>query len=425
LYDGGLFNPSAYHQRFRRNEYREDSPFFQWWFFSVMDTTNHVYYDLSYSLLFSPTNSDPSSNSSGIYMGFARNDPGNTANNVRQADHLPIGAFSYKNFYDLAFDHQYPTTLDQGKYTLEAMDDDHYRLKGDMYFGVNGTVGSCWRPLVEGKCHHVRWNIHIMREWGWFGEAAPTSLPAVLSGLIAWNPYGHRSYIDPAFDSFIEIDGHVINLSSPQFAVYCDMNWGSHMPQPKPDIAPRSYPWDWYAMNAQNTSLVCGLGLTYDEFFAHGSWAMLCSFYHASGWHAGFRQVRIEDEDNGHDGGGGDGGLVVFTGSDEGEIHRMDVVRSQWTNISDSSGVFEIPLVHELHVDTALHNITLTVTTKPNNYLRLLFPFEYDGLDAFSDFAGMGVQMHLLVTDAKTGRIFLEDESSAATGVEFAYFADL
>ena len=46
----GIFQPSAYYQRFRYDEFSSKDPFFQWWYFSIKDYESNSAFAMTYAI---------------------------------------------------------------------------------------------------------------------------------------------------------------------------------------------------------------------------------------------------------------------------------------------------------------------------------------------------------------------------------------
>lgn len=108
---------------------------------------------------------------------------------------------------------------------------------------------------------------------------------------------------------------------------------------------------------------------------------------------------------------------LAFESCNDGELHRFDVERSNWFNITDSFGNATIPLRQVVTLESDSYLITMDFNSVVTNYNRLLFPFTSY---VFSDFEGLGVSTHLLIIGKKTGET-VRNVTVKTGGLEFGY----
>jgi hypothetical protein len=391
----GVWNPSTYYQRYRAEEYSSKRPFFQWWYYSLKDYRTNRTFALCYSV------SRPSKDKtySGVYMMFAMVSP-------TERFHI------YYRFpwSDLERNGDYNLNIRNGLFLLTAKNGDKYSLKGTMH---DPTL--VWTAEGIDKSVTISWDLNVSRIVGWYGQQDIEPM-VKQTGVISWNTYAYDSEVQGT----ITINGTTYQIErTPQFRMYCDMNWGENFPSTKnPKQNQIDYPWGWYytgvpnADPTQDVAIIAGVGRSDTNIcFSGDMYAKFASIYiRGEKWSARLGQIlhRLPDR-----------GLTPFFPSPDGKTKKFTVERSNWVEYQDIFGVARIPLLQIVTIETTHKRIILTFSSRVENYNRLLFPT--DGY-IFSDFEGLGVHCKTEIFQ-KEGKDFklkdvIEDHNA---GLEYGY----
>ena len=76
--------------------------------------------------------------------------------------------------------------------------------------------------------------------------------------------------------------------------------------------------------------------------------------------------------------------------TNDGEVKQFTVARANWQNFTDEFGTDLIPLVQTITLETTTYKVVLTFTARPQQFARLLYPFEEL---VFSDFEAIGTSL--------------------------------
>jgi hypothetical protein len=356
--DDGAWNPGPTHQRYRANEFPEDKPFFQWWYFSLKDYATGMTFAFDYSL------SRPATNQTyrGCYVMAALV---NSTSRFHVYYKYPLDSLSIANDFDYSVDNQ--TLTDEGN--------GHYHAKGKM-----NNASKVWISEGISPNSNVEWDLDVFRVAGWYGQNDIEDL-IKLSGVISWNTYAYDSEVNGS----IWINSTRYDITrGPRFRIYCDMNWGETFPHGDPAI---DHMWGWFytgqpaADPSDDFSLIAGIGrsdttIGFGNPF-HGKFASL----DIHGRRIGAREGRIFDQPQ-------NSGLLIFQRATDGNCHVFRVDRADWISFSDAFGTAQIPLTQIVTIETESIRVVMTFHSTAANYNRLLFPT--DGY-IFSDFEGLGV----------------------------------
>ncbi len=381
--DDGVVQPGGYFQRYRRAEYDRERPFFQWWYFAIKDLASNRYFALDYSL--SDSAEDPTNEGSYVMFGMV---DGNDQTRFHKYERYPLERFSVKNDFDLQIQ------ADDGPdFSLEALDDDTYHLRGKMHHPQRVWVAEGCEPGLE-----IEWDLIVHRIYGWFGQQDIQQLTEAI-GLINWNTYGHAAEVE----GFIRVGETTHSFDRrPSFRAYCDQNWGESFPTGSPAI---EYPWGWYhvglpsADRAKELSIIAGIGrhdLTTKLKGASGASGLavpgigkFADIRLDASTHIGVRSLEGFGQNPQAP------GIPLLASTNDGQVRQFKIERDDWAEFADAFGSAQIPLHQRVLIDTEHHLVALDYFSRLEDYNRLLFPHQDY---VFSDFEALGVDVHVVVT---------------------------
>ncbi|MGA1875397.1 MAG: hypothetical protein ACMUIA_07305 [bacterium] len=374
----GLVKPEMYYMRYRLDEYDPNDPFFQWWYYTIKDLGDDVYFafDLSQSICLNPA--------------------GDKTDNT-------------------------------GTYIMFSMID---RAKGTQFH------------LDPNRGVSVRWDLIIHRLYGWYGQQDIEELAKQLKVISwntyahtceveGWIEVNRKRYdFDPETLYYDELTG----ADRPRYRAYCDMNWGINPPRGDPAI---KYPWGWYYVGLpgidadQETGIIAGTGRADTNSWAgisEGQFADICLPH---GERLGVRRfiaLKLGPE--------GPGTVAADTASDSDgscrDVLSFEVERLEWAEYTDALGTAQIPYRQVVRIETKYKRVTLDFHSRPENYNRLLFPHQ-DYI--FSDFEGLGVTCQVRIEQKHyplqrsfgilPGYSLQYEFTSNDAGIQYGYLAPL
>jgi len=262
---GGIVNPEAHFQRFRRELYPQSRPFFQWWYFWVRDestATHHAFYVHS-----SFCEANLPCNQSGVFVMAA------------QVDALQGATWSRYERYNLsslvaATKGQHIMVGDT--FGLDASDDGNV-------IHLTGTLSNhaaTYRNVGIDQDTPISWNITLFRQFGWYAQPYE-ELPDRLTGVIQWNTYAHSSRVEGSI--LVGDRTYAFSKESADHRAYADMNWGWDFPeapgssqhaasasvQPHQSHLDFNYSWGWFyagrpaSSSVPEISVIAGCGFSY------------------------------------------------------------------------------------------------------------------------------------------------------------------
>lgn len=408
LSDDGVVQPARCHQRYRRQEFAQDRPFFQWWYFAVKDLKNNRYFALDYSIsdcVHDPTNE-------GSYVLFAMVDK-KSGKNFQKYERYPLANFNAERDFDIAIRND--GAVD---FAIEVIDNDTYHVRGKMR-----NPSKVWFAQGCDPALSIEWDLLIHRNYGWYGQQDVQDIARV-TGLISWNTYAHDSEVE----GYIKVGDTTYPIErNENFRAYCDENWGQEFPVGSPSI---SFPWGWYHVNVSNRdpskdlSIIAGIG-RYD--FADLAWASdFSNILYApvlgrfadirlnGGTHIGVRSAilspnSVQDDE-----------YAGIETTNDGSVKRFTVERGNWVDYTDSIGSARIPLDQKVTMEMEHYKVIMDFRSQIEDYNRLLFPHEDY---VFSDFEALGVNVHVLVYKKAWGKKYerILDFWSDDGGLEYGY----
>lgn len=375
----GILEPPSHYQRYRRSEFPEDKPFFQWWFFTIADHANDRYFAITHYVLDCVSDLRQES----VRVNFAMT--------AKQEDTLfhkvikyPITNFSVRNDFDVTIAGAQP-----GAYTIEVIDEDTYRLRGTLRGSPEATaadgrfMGKSIDPALP-----IEWDLTFYRLYGWYGQRRVESWLRFFEA-IGWNTYAHATQVEGT----IKVGDVTHDIARKETCRgYADQNWGIHFPAGRRKDKAVDFPWGWYYVELPDTdlgkelSIVAGVGRQYYRGFGilEGKFASvrLNATTHIEAA-AGYLFKRTPDSN---------GLPLEFT--NDGKLFRFEVECDQWADYQDAIGIAAIPLQQKVTLETDHYLIALDFHSTLDRYTRLVCPHEDY---AFSDFEALGVDVHVTV----------------------------
>lgn len=373
--DDGIVDPEPYWQRYRRNEFAPNRPFFQWWYFNIKDLETNKYWAFAYYVL----DCAEDETNEGAYAMFGMMDK-STGEKFHKYEKYPLDSFWVADDMDVRID-----CGDQEiDYRIDVLHDDVYHVHGKMVRPENVWHSDGINPKVE-----IEWDFLIFRVYGWFGEH-DCERDFKKFGVILWDTYAH----DVCVEGTIRIGDVVYEISTdkePQrYRGYCDENWGENFPSGEPAI---EYPWGWYYIGRpgkdpfrDDLSIIAGMGRHDCGFPFYDCEGGFADIRLDSETHIGARHVRIWDDEQ-HE-------YVVMSTSNDGDTYTFEVTYLDWQLYTDNMGSALIPLTQIVYIETENYEVEMLFESDLSDYSRFLAPHENY---IFSDFEALGVQARLKV----------------------------
>eukprot|EP01112_Ceratiomyxa_fruticulosa_P014065 TRINITY_DN4005_c0_g3_i1.p1 TRINITY_DN4005_c0_g3~~TRINITY_DN4005_c0_g3_i1.p1 ORF type:complete len:451 (+),score=65.59 TRINITY_DN4005_c0_g3_i1:100-1452(+) len=395
----GIVNPSSYYQRFRQSEYPSDQPFFQWYYYFIKDLSTNNFWAISYIYDLFPSNAT----SSGAYPMFLM------INSTGQTHFIRIQRYNPSEY---VVSGDFNVNIANNQYSINVEDDDTYVLQGAMsgsdFFECSGCE---WNFGLNG----IKWDLTLNRIYGWYGQSdLETYMRDVGGGEISWNTYAHNCIVSGT----ITIGENVFTLTNDiNFRAYGDMNWGSKFPTSDGKVSSIYYPWTWYNVVIPSNnpyddiSIVSGSGLTYNGFPLYNVFGGFSDIRITNSTHIGVRWLQALV--------GTDLQFNVIANSNDVKVLAFNVTTSNWQNFTNSENItiWHVPLNQNVTMTTENYNIVLQFTSIENEYNRLPF---MDSDYIFSDFEGLGVQVHVSIEYTPTNTL-LVDQIVNNAGIEYGY----
>jgi hypothetical protein len=399
----GILQPPLHYQRYRQGEYKTNVPYYQWWYYWIRDTINDRHFAIAYGVTLCKHTDIKSCEYDGAFVGFALVD--NKQNRRMQKNEFyNRNAFSVNDEFNFKIHSNTNETIDE----ILPLANDKFRIRGNM---TKENINNVW--IYDGcpKDLEIQWDLTLNRIYGYYAQDVFEIPDRWLEGVIMWNTYSHTA----------EIEGKV-TVGGDEFIVekrnstraYGDSNWGEIMPSSPPGQQPNAtYAWGWYYVNipsddkSQELSIIAGTGLSYTDELLRTMDGRFCDIRLDGKTHVELRMMKVWD--------------FTFDSCNDGKLHRFDVERSNWANITDSFGNATIPLRQLVTLESDSYLITMDFNSVVTNYNRLLFAFTSY---VFSDFEGLGVSTNLLIIEKKTGKT-LRNETVKSGGLEYGYRFDV
>jgi hypothetical protein len=394
----GILQPASVHQRYRRNEYAINQPFYQWWFFAVKDLKNDRHFSFSYIMLDCVSNLRNEASSVTFSMTAEDQKTGFTKNEAFPLDWLEV-----QNHFDLSLDANPEDDLIE--YTLEVINDDTYRIRGRMQVPPDSTDA---KVVVDGKLQgepagpgiFVEWDLTIYRIYGWYAQESLEPLAQRWLGSIGWNTYAHSSEVEGT----IMVGDNTYHFERGVDArAYCDQNWGKKLPRGFPREDSIDYPWGWFYVGlpstdpAEELSIIAGMG-RYHTLVSGISEGLFADIRLDQTTH--IEVAKLEPYKRSPDKPG-----VVSSSTNDEKVIDFHVDQNQWTKYTDSYGTNLVPMHQKVWIETKHYQVTLDFFSKPEDYNRLpIFDEDYD----FGDFEALGVDVHVVINYKWTTHSYYE-----------------
>jgi len=264
---GGVVDPDAHYQRFRRELYPQSHPFFQWWYFWIRDEStgmHHAFYVHS-----SFCQSDLPCNQSGVFVMAAQVDAhqGITWSRYERYNLSSLAAATKGQHVDV-----------DGAFHLGASDDGNIiQLAGTL-----SNRAAIYRNVGIDQNTAISWNITLYRQYGWYAQPYE-ELPDRITGVIQWNTYAHSSRVQGRIS--VGDQEYSFSKDSAYHRAYADMNWGWDFPEAPSssmhaataEVQPLTrrahldfnYSWGWFyagrpaSQSQPEVSVIAGCGFSY------------------------------------------------------------------------------------------------------------------------------------------------------------------
>lgn len=409
--DDGVLNPSRNYQKNYYSEFDSNKPFFQWWYFTIKDLDNDIYFTFHYNLVYCSKDKT----NEGVYVSFSCVEPGSNQQ-WHKYERYPLNNFIENADYDY-----YIQNGSEILFILNETAPDTYYLTGEMK-----NFLYTWNSINCSDDTYIKWDLNLHRIYGWYGQA-DCAWVYKSQGIINWNPYAH----DCEVEGTVVINSTTYNFErTPQYRAYADMNWGENFPSGTPSI---QYPWGWYYVGLPGSdlnselSIIAGIGY-HDAGFPFGTCqGQFADIRINNSVHIGLRQNEIW----------GNLSFSFMETSNDGDTVSFDVERSNWVLFSDELGTALIPLTQTVKMESYHYVVVMEFNSDLTNYNRLLFPHEKY---LFSDFEALGVNVHVTISTREVRfnfwdlfrlfpvfyneQILLEFDSNDG-GLEYGYYLDL
>jgi hypothetical protein len=264
---GGVVDPPAHFQRFRRELYPSSRPFFQWWYFWVRDENSGVHHAFYVHASFCQESLP--CNQSGVFVMAAQVD-------ARQG--TTWSRYERYNLSSLVAATKGQHVMVGETFHLDASDDGNtIRLIGHL-----SNDAAIYRNVGIDRNTPISWNITLHRQFGWYAQPYE-ELPDRVTGVIQWNTYAHSSLVEGR----VSVGGQDYNFSKDSAAhrAYADMNWGWDFPEApgssqnaaSTNLQPLAhhshldfnYSWGWFyagrpaSLSEPEISVIAGCGFSY------------------------------------------------------------------------------------------------------------------------------------------------------------------
>jgi hypothetical protein len=264
---GGVVDPEAHYQRFRRELYPQSRPFFQWWYFWVRDESTGMHHAFYVHSSFCQANVP--CNQSGVFVMAAQ---------VDAQQGITWSRYERYNLSSLVASLKGQHVEIGDTFHLDASDDGNIiRLSG-----VLSNTAAIYRNVGIDQNTAISWNITLHRQFGWYGQPYE-ELPDRITGVIQWNTYAHSSLVEGSIS--VGDQQYTFSKDSATHRAYADMNWGWDFPEaptlPKHAAASDlqlldrhehldfNYSWGWFyagrpaSPSEPEISVIAGCGFSY------------------------------------------------------------------------------------------------------------------------------------------------------------------
>ncbi|KAL0483756.1 hypothetical protein AKO1_013939 [Acrasis kona] len=392
----GVLQPPMHYQRYRRGEYNKE-PYYQWWYYWIRDTKTNRNFALAYST--TQCKGSKYCDFDATILMFALVDNSNNRR-FQKYETYSHDSFSVKQDFNVEIR---SNNTQEPLFELIPQTNDVIKLKGHM---KKENVDNVWICQNCEKSLEIEWDLTIRRIHGYYAQDIFELPDKYLEGIIMWNTYTHTSQVEGT----IKIGGEEFVIENkPHFRAYGDMNWGQIMPDAPPGKSGREYAWGWYYFNIPSDevkselSIIAGTGVSYADKILRTMEGKFSDVRLGNSTGIQFRRMSLWSQN--------------FDSCSDGKIHKFEVERSQWMNLTDAFGVASIPMRQIVTLESSHYQIKLDFQSIESNYNRLLFPFKNF---IFSDFEALGVKTTLTVFDVKS-QVLLMNVTHNGGGLEYGY----
>lgn len=268
---GGVVDPEAHFQRFRREMYPQSRPFFEWWYFWVRDESTGMHHAFYVHSSFCQV--DVPCNQSGVFLMAAQVDAnqGVTWSRYERYNLSSLVAATKGQHVEVS-----------DAFLLDASDDGSIvRMSGSLR-----NRAAIYRNVGIDQNVNISWDITLHRQFGWYAQPYE-EIPDRITGVIQWNTYAHSSLVEGRVS--VGDRDYTFSKNSAYHRAYADMNWGWDFPEAPTsvrragvdDVQPLNhharldfnYSWGWFyagrpaSPTEPEISVIAGCGFSYVDSF--------------------------------------------------------------------------------------------------------------------------------------------------------------
>lgn len=352
--------PSNYHSRYRGPEYLDqyDRFFFQWWNFLIYDAETHDHWTLVYHTTKYSKAANYSDYASCSMIHKQRSTTRDSAH-----DAVPLKDLIHERDWDLGLRKADGTV----PYRMTIIDDNTYNIVANYPAGTPKTS--------HGKA--LRWNLTFHRRHGMYNgldtEQSNKDACMVVSTLFGYHSTVSGWIEEGEGESAVRRVFSNEGAAGDRYRAYAAGSWGCKLPSGSPAI---SYPWTWFWLvipanpKASPPTPEIGMAMGTARFQLNVSAALGDLF-------GGFASVGIGAEEIVTSSFGtlrhGDPlglELPLSKASTDSYLRRYDLGYERWTQTSDETGPFEVPLVQTYDVETRRYKFQLRFESEAEQYFR-------------------------------------------------------
>jgi hypothetical protein len=148
----GILNPSREYQGVYHSEYDSNKPFFQWWYFTIKDLENNVYFTCHYNLVYCSQNKS----NEGVYISFS------CVDDLNNQQWHKYELYPLNNFIEIQ-DYEYKIENNSEiLFFLNETASDTYTIYGEMK-----NFQYTWNSINCSDDTYIQWNLTLYRIYGW------------------------------------------------------------------------------------------------------------------------------------------------------------------------------------------------------------------------------------------------------------------
>ena len=416
----GVREPGSGYQRWRTPD---RAGWFQWYYFWLHDAVRGMNWALTVAAVYcdgvgAAAADEGACPNAGAYVGFVAIDQG-----VSPTSQAAYASHQRVDKYPLAWLKASTATQDLAivdPETLLPLVKVQASDNGEEVHvaAVSGAKES--KPLLGAG--EFRWNVKLLREFGWFGQSQ-LEWGARVVGVLQWSTYMHRAKVAGQVKAFLADKGSwvpIVSDLSPAIARgYGDSNWGHAMLRPPPGAHDyENYEWGWFVAggtldSGEEFSVAAGVGRSYMPIMGVLQ-AKFCDF--RIGDRVKLEIVHVVKEDL----------FDVAVGlSNHGLVSRYHVTRGGWREAPEALGGGRIPMEQNVTIAGAFGEVSLNFQAPEGCYTRLPF-WSPDG-STFGDFECLGALAQVSLRAKRGSELhgLLGGQdfhfSSRAAGLEFGF----